>query len=176
MRVMRGILPKRVWSLIVLPVLTAGGLLVGAGGPVGGAPAGYYLLARDGSVYPFGPCALRFSAVRSAAPFVGIATDPGFGSLPALGVRVHDVASLEHAVTGNGYILTGADGGVFAFGHGVRFCGSAAGHTVAPVTSSAPYGFSTGYWLLERNGQLDIFDAPFDGTSLSESGHPSSCG
>ncbi|MHB8221091.1 MAG: hypothetical protein ACYDHU_12340, partial [Acidimicrobiales bacterium] len=53
--------------------------------------------------------------------------DAGYqGSLPGLGVGVHDIVGIAPTPDGRGYWLVGADGGVFAFGD-AGFAGSAAG-------------------------------------------------
>ncbi len=94
---------------------------------------GYYLLARDGAVYGFGPGAtVSGSGPPAAAPYVGMAVDGGYwlvsadggvfsfgvpyrGSLPGLGIRVHDIVGIAADTTTEGYWLVGADGGVFSF-------------------------------------------------------------
>jgi photosystem II stability/assembly factor-like uncharacterized protein len=104
---------------------------------------GYYLLARDGSVYPFGPGATTSgSGPAAAAPYVGMAVDQ---------------------LTG-GYWLVAADGGVFSFG--ARFHGSLPGlgiHTHAIVGVSADDA-TDGYWLVGSNGGVYSFSAPFHGS------------
>jgi photosystem II stability/assembly factor-like uncharacterized protein len=99
-----------------------------------------------------------------------------FGSLPGLGMQVRDIVAIDRTVSGPGYLLSGAGGAAYVLGSGTAFCGSESGQTSAPVSASATYGFSPGYWLLERNGRLDLFDAPFDGTSVAEAGRPGACG
>jgi len=68
---------------------------------------GYWMIGADGGVFAFG--------------------DAGFaGSLPGLGVQVHDIVGVVSTHDGRGYWMVGADGGVFAFGD-AGFVGSLPG-------------------------------------------------
>jgi hypothetical protein len=87
----------------------------------------YWLVANDGSVYNFGLAPQQGSATgtRLAAPIVGITAIPQFCNPGAGGI------------SGAGYRLVGADGGVFSYG-GAQFLGSEAGHTLAkPIVGIA---------------------------------------
>ncbi|MBW3669554.1 MAG: 3D domain-containing protein [Actinobacteria bacterium] len=67
--------------------------------------------------------------------------------------------------TGNGYILVGEDGGVFAFGD-ARFHGSLGGQPLrAPVVGARTTDDNGGYWLVAADGGLFAFgNAPFHGS------------
>ena len=83
----------------------------------------------------------------------------------SLGASARVTQSLEVTVETNvpGYWLSGADGGVFAFGSAM-FHGSTVGlHSVAPVVGMAasPTG---GYWLVASDGGVFSFGAPFFGS------------
>ena len=58
---------------------------------------GGWLVAKNGSVYPFGDAA-------------------SFGTLPQEGTSVANIVSIVPTPSGNGYWVIGADGRVFAFG------------------------------------------------------------
>jgi hypothetical protein len=105
--------------------------------------AGYWLVGSDGGVFDFG---LNYG-----------------GSLPGDHITVHDIVAVTPA-----YYLIGADGGVFNMQPGfLRFCGSAAGDTTAPIVAGVadPETLGAGgYWLLGRDGSLFAYGAPDDGT------------
>jgi hypothetical protein len=69
------------------------------------------------------------------------------------------------AEPGFGYRLTGADGGVFAFGH-APFHGSAGGlHLAQPIVGMAETTDDGGYWFVARDGGVFAFgDAAFSGS------------
>ena len=96
---------------------------------------GYWLVASDGGVFPFGPGAHYYGstgAIRLNKPIVGIAAAPD----------------------GNGYWLVASDGGVFPFGPGAHFDGSAGGKDLAqPVIGIVPTDGGDGYWLPEGGGR-----------------------
>jgi predicted secreted protein len=108
-------------------------------------PNGYYLVARDGGVFAFGPGAPFFGSmggVTLSAPIVGIAVAPG----------------------GNGYYLVGADGGVFAFGPGAVYRGSMGGVALSkPVVGMATT--AAGYYLVASDGGVFAFGPPFYGST-----------
>jgi hypothetical protein len=137
-----------------------------------GDGCGYYELAADGTVYPFGPCAQRFPAVHGGARFVGIAADPSsagywlvsgdggvfavgaryYGSVPGLGISTRSVVGIATAPAGGGYWLAAADGGVFSFG--LRYHGSlpGLGVHVGDVVSITASPSGSGYLLAGADG------------------------
>ena len=83
----------------------------------------------------------------------------------SLGASALLTQTLEVTVETNvpGYWLSGADGGVFAFGSAM-FRGSALGlHPVAPVVGMAASP-TDGYWLVASDGGVFSFGAPFFGS------------
>jgi hypothetical protein len=96
---------------------------------------GYWLVGRDGGVFTNGDSVF-------------------YGSLPGLGVAVHDIVGIAATPDGGGYWLVGSDGGVFAFG-GARFYGSLPGEHITPTgpivgIAATPQG--NGYWLAGTDG------------------------
>ena len=74
--------------------------------------------------------------------------------------------SLPFGLPGHGYWLTGADGGVFAFG-GAGYYGSlpSLGVHVSDVRALAPTGDGKGYWLTGADGGVFAFgDARYQGS------------
>ncbi len=101
---------------------------------------GYRFAAGDGGVFDFG---IQYHGslanIHLAAPIVGLANNPG----------------------PNGYLLVGADGGVFALG-GANYFGSLGGqHIAAPITGIAATPDGGGYWLVGATGIIYNYgDAP----------------
>ncbi len=98
---------------------------------------GYWVVGSNGTVYGFGDAANLGSVANPSSPIVGITATPsgggywlvsangtvypfgnavGEGTLPGLGVSVHNIVSIVPTADGKGYWLIGSDGGVFAFG------------------------------------------------------------
>ena len=94
--------------------------------------SGYYLVARDGGIFNFGPGAQYYGStgnIRLNQPIVGGAIDP---------------------VTG-GYWLVAADGGVFSFN--APFEGSTGGIRLNnPIKDIAVNPATSGYWLVGGDG------------------------
>ncbi len=113
---------------------------------------GYDLVGSDGGVFSFGSGAF-------------------YGSLPGLGIRVHDVVGMVSSSDHAGYFLVGADGGVFAFGD-ARFEGSlpGLGIRVHDIVGIVPTSTNAGYFLVGADGGVFAFgDASYEG-SLPGSG------
>ncbi|HVA05428.1 MAG TPA: hypothetical protein VNG12_01680 [Acidimicrobiales bacterium] len=110
---------------------------------------GYWLVGLDGGVFSFG--------------------DAGFhGSLPGLGISVHDIVGIASTADGQGYWLLGADGGVFSFGD-ATFYGSLPGvlgrAAPNPMTSIVRTPDGGGYWIVGTDGGVFTFgDAGFYGS------------
>ena len=116
--------------------------------------SGYDLVGQDGGVFVFPT------------------NQPGgfFGSLPGLGIHVHDVAGMVSSPDDGGYLLVGQDGGVFAFGD-APFVGSLPGLHVAvtDIRGIVPTRDNGGYFLVGRDGGVFAFgDAPFLGSLPGE--------
>jgi hypothetical protein len=119
-----------------------GGSIVAAlGGAVNRTASGYLLVSDEGRVYSMGLHAFGDLGGRPLnAPITGAAAVPG------------------------GYLLVGADGGVFTFG-AARFFGGLAGHRLtAPIVGVASTEAGDGYWLVDSTGRVFPFgSAPFFG-------------
>jgi hypothetical protein len=122
-----------------------------SGGATGGsAHSGYDLVGSDGGVFVF----------------PGGQSGGFYGSLPGLGVSVHDIVGMVPSPDDQGYFLVGQDGGVFAFGD-APFLGSLPGLRVAvsDIRGIVPTGDNRGYFLVGQDGGVFAFgDAPFLGS------------
>ena len=107
---------------------------------------GYWQLASDGGVSPFGDAELYGSTANLALnqPIVGMAPTPD----------------------GHGYWLVAADGGIFAFGDAQFYGSTGALHLNLPIVGIAPTPDGHGYWLVAADGGIFAFgDAQFDGST-----------
>ena len=112
--------------------------------------SGYDLVGSDGGVFVF--------PLGQSAGF--------YGSLPGLGVVVHDVVGMVPSPDDRGYFLVGSDGGVFAFGD-APFEGSlpGLGIHVADIRGIVPTSDNRGYFLVGSDGGVFAFgDAPYLGS------------
>ncbi len=113
---------------------------------------GYRLVANEGGIFDFG---LNFNGSLANnhlnAPIVGLANSPG----------------------PNGYVMVGADGGVFALG-GANFYGSLGASPIpSPIAAIAAPPTETGYWLAAQNGKIYNFGSvpPLAAVSLPGGAH-----
>ncbi len=114
------------------------------------AASGYDLVGEDGGVFVF--------PTNQSGGF--------FGSLPGLGVTVHDIVGMVPSHDDRGYFLVGRDGGVFAFGD-APFLGSlpGLGVSVHDIRGIVPTSDDRGYFLVGQDGGVFAFgDAPFLGS------------
>lgn len=149
---------------------------------------GYWILAGDGAVVPFGAePAPDVPARAGGGRAISLAVTPSrqghwmltsdgrvrcagdarpLGSLEDLSLSA-PVAQITAAPGGLGYWIVAGDGGVFAFGD-ARFCGSAAGTDLAaPMTAMAPHPRGGGYWLAAADGGVFAFgDAAYLGGAV----------
>jgi SpoIID/LytB domain protein len=111
-----------------------------------GSDQGYWVVASNGSVYPFGQ-----------------ATNHGSMAGHAL---VAPVISMAPTSDSKGYWMVASDGGIFNFGD-AKFYGSTGNrHLVKPVIGLAPTTDSGGYWLVASDGGIFTFgDARFFGST-----------
>ena len=106
---------------------------------------GYWLVAKDGGIFPFGD-----------AEWLGSMGDQKLNQ-PVLGV--------EATPTGKGYWLFAADGGIFSFGD-AKFHGSTGDMKLnAPVIGMETTGDGRGYWLVAQDGGIFTFNAPYHGST-----------
>ncbi|HEX5614272.1 MAG TPA: M23 family metallopeptidase [Acidimicrobiia bacterium] len=155
--------------------------------PSSAGGTGYWVLAANGNVYPFGTAVL-YGATRNATTGgpVGLASTPTgegywivdargnvstygdasfYGSTADLALD-RPIFSLTPTPTGKGYWLLASDGGVFSFGD-AKFHGSTGGMRLnAPVVGMARTADGGGYWLVARDGGVFSFgDAAFHGST-----------
>ncbi|HYT40499.1 MAG TPA: S53 family peptidase, partial [Acidimicrobiia bacterium] len=113
--------------------------------------SGYWMLAADGRVFPFGDAAWYGDAVSGIAPQM------------AAGVRA---AKLEPTGTFAGYWIVDSAGHVYAFGDAASLGQAATGQLAAGerVTSLSRTPTGRGYWLFTTRGRVLPFgDAAFYG-------------
>jgi hypothetical protein len=124
-------------SLTVSSGATSPMSVTGAGAGIGATP-GYWLVAADGGVFPFGPGAGGYGSTgdkKLNKPIVGMAS-------------TND---------GGGYWLVASDGGVFSFGDAL-FYGSTGSTTLnKPVVGMATVPGGQGYWLVASDGGVFPF-------------------
>jgi VCBS repeat-containing protein len=171
-----------VLSLVPTTQPPAAPLFQRAGAVVAGQ--GYWLVAADGGVFPFGD-ARAFGPNRNQGPdIVGMArTADGqgywhvdedgdvfrYGNAPNFGSRLHnadDVVGFVARPQGDGYWIVASDGGTFSFG-GAAFHGSTGGIRLnQPIVGMASTPSGRGYWLVASDGGIFAFgDAGFHGST-----------
>jgi hypothetical protein len=157
------------------------------GGASGGIN-GYWVVAANGGVYPFGAAVSHGSMAGRLlnAPVIGMAptTDGagywlvgGDGGIFSFGdarfygstgnTRLNrPVIGMASSSDGRGYWLFAGDGGIFSFGD-ARFYGSTGNVRLAqPVVGMAPTPDGRGYWLVAADGGVFAFgDARFYGST-----------
>ena len=146
--------------------------------------SGYYLVASDGGIFSFGPGCPFLGSLGSTtlkAPVAGIVCDPDgtgywliasdggvfsfdapfYGSLGTAKLNKPIVAA---ASVPGGYLLAGADGGVFTFG-AAKFYGSAGGVRLnKPVVAMSAQPDGSGYTLVAGDGGVFTYgSAPYYG-------------
>jgi hypothetical protein len=144
--------PTDDFQSLITTALKAGPLRKrGAMGMCANPKGGYYVFADDGGVFAFG------------APFFGSMGDKEMDA-PVVGMAVRP--------KGDGYILCGSDGAVFAFGR-ARVRGSLEGKPLAaPITGCAFDPDGDGYYLVGQDGGVFAFDAPFHGSATEQIDFP----
>jgi hypothetical protein len=106
---------------------------------------GYWMVANDGTLHPFGD-----------APYFGSATGAPL---------VRPVVGMASTPIGNGYWMVASDGGMFSFGD-AHFFGSMGGHRLnLPMVGMAATQSGQGYWTVASDGGIFNFgDAVFFGS------------
>jgi uncharacterized protein YkwD len=141
---------------------------------------GYWLVARDGGVFPFGNAPGYGSAggMRLGAPVVGMARTPDgggywlaaadggvfpFGDAPGYGsagnLRLSaPIVAIAAVPRGRGYYLVAGDGGVFPFGPDAAGYGSTGNIRLnRPIVGMAVTPDGGGYWLVASDGGIFPF-------------------
>jgi len=144
-----------------------------------GPLAGYWMVASDGGIFPFGRAGGYGSTgnVRLNQPMVGMAATPtgrgywlvasdggifpfgdagGYGSTGSERLNA-PIVGMASTPDGHGYWLVASDGGIFCFGD-ASFKGSMGGqHLNQPIVGMAPTPSGNGYWLVASDGGIFPF-------------------
>ncbi|HXA29412.1 MAG TPA: choice-of-anchor D domain-containing protein [Candidatus Angelobacter sp.] len=145
-------------------------------------PAGYWLVAADGGIFPFGNAAQGLGStgnIHLNRPIVGMAGMPDGGgywlvaadggifpfgdATPGLGStgNVHlnqPIVGMASTPDGRGYWLVAADGGIFPFGDAAQGLGSTGStHLNQPIVGMAATRDGGGYWLVAADGGIFPF-------------------
>ena len=142
-------------------------------------PAGYWLVAADGGIFPFGS-AIGFGSTGSQrlnAPMVGMAATPdhrgywlvagdggvfpfgdaaGYGSTGSTRLN-RPMVGMAATPSGHGYWLVAADGGIFPFGDATGYGSTGSQRLNAPVVGMAATPSGHGYWLVASDGGIFPF-------------------
>jgi peptidoglycan/xylan/chitin deacetylase (PgdA/CDA1 family) len=166
------------------PAPDAGSITGGVNQPVVGiatSPSGkgYWLVAADGGIFPFGDAGGYGStgAMRLNKPVVGMAATPtgngywlvasdggifpfgdagGYGSTGALRLN-KPVVGMAATLTGNGYWLVASDGGVFPFGDAGGYGSTGGTRLNQPIVAMMATPSGHGYWLVAADGGIFPF-------------------
>ncbi len=119
------------WAGNVVPYLP------GEGGDLVAQHQGYWLVAADGGIFPFGGAGGYGSTggIHLNKPIVGMAATPD----------------------GKGYWLVAADGGIFPFGDAVGYGSTGGIHLNKPIVGMAATPDGKGYWLVAADGGIFPF-------------------
>jgi len=146
---------------------------------------GYWLVASDGGLFPFGAAASHSYGstgnVHLNEPIVGMvptASNNGYwlvasdgGIFPFGDAQQHSYGStgnvhlnapivgMERTASGNGYWLVASDGGIFPFGDAQQHSYGSTGnvHLNAPILGMKRTASGNGYWLFARDGGIFPF-------------------
>ena len=147
--------------------------------PVPAAAGGYWLVASDGGIFPFGAAGGFGSTggVRLNKPIVGMAATPdgggywlvaadggifpfgdatGYGSTGAIRLN-KPIVGMASTPDGGGYWLVAADGGIFPFGDAVGYGSTGAIRLNKPIVGMASTPDGGGYWLVAADGGIFPF-------------------
>ena len=168
LRASNGVPPSAVTSVLTITVHA----------PASPQP-GYWLVASDGGIFPFGG-AIGYGStgnIRLNRPVVGMAPAPdshgywlvasdggifpfgdggGFGSTGAIRLN-RPIVGMAAAPDGQGYWLVAADGGIFPFGDAVGFGSTGAIRLNKPIVGMAATPDGQGYWLVAADGGIFPF-------------------
>jgi hypothetical protein len=140
---------------------------------------GYWLVASDGGIFPFGNAGGYGStgSVRLNQPIVGMAATPNaggywlvasdggifpFGNAGGYGstgnIRLNQpIVGMAATSDGGGYWLVASDGGIFPFGNAGGYGSTGNIHLNQPVVGMAPTPTGRGYWLVASDGGIFPF-------------------
>ncbi len=140
---------------------------------------GYWLVAADGGIFPFGDAGGYGSTgnITLNKPMVGMASTPngegywlvaadggifpfgnavGYGSTGGMKLNT-TIAGMAATPDGAGYWLVGADGAVFPFGDAVNYGSMAGQYISAPVVGIVSTPDGKGYWMVGSDGNVYAF-------------------
>jgi hypothetical protein len=143
------------------------------------AQHGYYLVAGDGGIFPFGD-AIGYGStgnIRLNQPVVGMAATPDgkgywvvcgdggifpFGNAPGYGstgnIRLNKpIVGMASTPDGHGYWLVASDGGIFPFGNAGGYGSTGNIKLNQPIVGMAPTPDGRGYWLVASDGGIFPF-------------------
>lgn len=116
---------------------------------------GYWLIASNGEVYPFGDA-------------------PNCGSLPDR-AKVDDIVSAAMGQNGRGYWLAQRNGDVWTFNScpnsTITNQGNAKGRTTSPIVAMVGSAAGTGYSIIEQSGLVYYFNMSIPGPTTSTNGY-----
>jgi subtilisin family serine protease len=98
---------------------------------------GYWLVARDGGIFPFG-------------------TAGGYGSTGGMALN-QPVVGMARTPSGQGYWLVAGDGGIFPFGDAAGYGSTGDKRLNKPVVGMASTPTGRGYWLVASDGGIFPF-------------------
>jgi hypothetical protein len=105
--------------------------------PGGKSGTGYWLVAADGGIFPFGTAA-------------------GFGSTGGMHLN-QPIVGMDATPTGRGYWLVASDGGIFPFGDAGGYGSTGGIHLNQPIVGMASTPSGHGYWLVASDGGIFPF-------------------
>ena len=140
---------------------------------------GYYLVAGDGGIFPFGSAVGYGSTggIRLNKPVVGMAATPdghgywvvasdggifpfgdagGYGSTGATRLN-QPIVGMAPTRSGHGYWLVASDGGIFPFGDAGGYGSTGNIRLNQPIVGMAPSPTGHGYWLVASDGGIFPF-------------------
>ena len=100
-------------------------------------PHGYWLVATDGGIFPFGNA-------------------PGFGSTGGMHLN-KPIVGMAALPDGTGYWLVASDGGIFPFGRAGGYGSTGGIHLNQPIVAMAVTKDGQGYWLVASDGGIFPF-------------------
>jgi hypothetical protein len=142
-------------------------------------PGGYWLVASDGGIFPFGDAGGYGSTgnIRLNQPIVGMAATasghgywlvasdggifpfgdaPGYGSTGNLQLKA-PIVGMARTPSGHGYWLVASDGGIFPFGDAGGYGSTGNLRLNQPMVDMAPTVSGHGYWLVAKDGGIFPF-------------------
>jgi len=160
--------------------------VTGATSPPKGSTTGYWMLASNGTVYPFGSAGNFGSPLASNLLATSIAPTPdrngywvaaangtvaSFGDAPRLNPPPlplgQTLVAIASTIDGQGYWLASNQGDVLTAGDAISY-GNAPGNLNAPIVDMATTPDGKGYWLLGGDGGVFSFgDARYFGSTGS---------